>query len=83
MNTISFDINNQRTMKLTQRQHGGKTLIVIEDQAGNHESMNDREAFIDPSDFVMLINWYRYIKRNDIQDDFINPNGKADEKRRI
>ena len=63
MNTISFNINNGRTMKLIQRQHDGKTLIVIEDSKGNHESIDDAEAFIDPGDFVMLINYYRAQKR--------------------
>lgn len=28
---------------------------------------------------VMLVNFYRYIKGNDIQHDFINPNGKNKE----
>ena len=32
MNTISFEVNNQRKMKLVQRQHDGATLLVIEDQ---------------------------------------------------
>ena len=36
MNTISFDVNNDRTMKLIQREHDGATLIVIVDAAGNH-----------------------------------------------
>lgn len=28
MNTISFEVNNQRKMKLVQRQHDGVTLLV-------------------------------------------------------
>ena len=63
MNTISFEFNNQRKMKLIQRDHDGKTLLVIEDQNGNHESIDDAEAFIDPGEFVMLINYYRNQKR--------------------
>ena len=55
MNTISFEVNNQRKMKLMQRQHDGATLLVIEDQ--------DEEAFISPGDFVMLINYYRACRR--------------------
>ena len=46
MNTISFEVNNQRKMKLVQRQHDGATLLVIEDQHGDHESIPDEEAFI-------------------------------------
>ena len=53
MNTISFEVNNQRKMKLMQRQHDGATLLVIEDQHGDHESIPDEEAFISPGDFVM------------------------------
>lgn len=63
MNTISFDVNNGRTMKLIQRHHDGKTLLIIEGPDGTHESINDDEAFISPSDFVMLINYYRTCKR--------------------
>lgn len=63
MNTISFDVINGRTMKLIQRQHDGKTLLVIEDPNGTNESINDDEAFISPTDFVMLVNYYRACKR--------------------
>lgn len=63
INTISFDINNQRTMKLVQRQHDGQTLLMIEGPDDTHESIDDAEAFIDPGGFVMLINYYRACKR--------------------
>lgn len=63
MNTISFEVNNQRTLELIQREHDGKTLIVVKDRSGDHEPIQDEEAFIDPGDFVMLINYYRHCKR--------------------
>ena len=63
VNTISFNANNQRTMKLVQRQHDGQTLLIIEGPDGTHESIDDTEAFISPGDFVMLINYYRARKR--------------------
>lgn len=63
MNTISFNVNNGRTMKLVQRQHDGKTLIEIYGPGAAHDSINDNEAFISPEDFVMLINYYRFCKR--------------------
>lgn len=63
MNTISFDVNNGRTMKLVQRQHDGKTLIEIDGPSGLHENINDDEAFISPGDFVMLVNYYCFCKR--------------------
>ena len=34
---------------------------------------------ISNGDMVMLVNLYQYIKRNDIQNDFINPYGKNKE----
>lgn len=34
---------------------------------------------ISAGDFVMLINLYRYIKDNDVQNDFINPYGNTKE----
>lgn len=39
----------------------------------------DNEAYISAGDFVQLINLYRYCKRYDIQNDWINPNGKNTE----
>ena len=35
-----------------------------------------RRDLIDEGDFVMLMNYYRYIKDYDIKDDFINLDGK-------
>lgn len=81
VNTISFNVNNQRTMKLIQRQHDGTTLIIVEDASGNRESINDNEALVSPGDFVMLINYFRYIKSHNYQHDFINPNGTNMEPR--
>lgn len=76
-NTISFDVNNQRKMKLIQRQHDGVTLIMVENAGGGSEcNIPDNEAFISAGDFVMLVNYYRFVKRHDIQNDFINPTGK-------
>ncbi|MCI9431203.1 MAG: hypothetical protein HFF70_02095 [Oscillospiraceae bacterium] len=37
MNTISFEVNNQRTMRLVQRSHDGSTLLTIEDPTGHRE----------------------------------------------
>jgi hypothetical protein len=76
MNTLSFNVNNSRTLELVQRRHDGDILIINKDLQGNHETIPDNEAFIPTGDMVMLINYYRYIKRNNIQCDFINPNGK-------
>lgn len=39
----------------------------------------DNEAYISAGDFVQLIDLYRYCKRYDIKNDWINPNGKNTE----
>lgn len=62
MNTISFEVNNQRTMRLVQRSHDGSTLLTIEDPTGRHEAIPVEEAIMCPGDFVMLINFYRECK---------------------
>lgn len=69
---LTYDVNNGCTLELIQRGHGGTVLIAGE----NHESKTE---FISNGDRVMLINFYCYIKDNDIQNDFINPNGKNHE----
>lgn len=46
------------------------------DENGNLE---EREL-IDEGDFVMLINYYRYIREYDIKNDFINRNGINNEE---
>ena len=54
------------------------TLVQVDDDGPvTLSSSNDPEVrHIPAGDMVMLINWYRYVKDNDIQDDFINPQGK-------
>ena len=80
MNKLSYNVNNGRTLEILQRKHDGTALIITRDADGKDEAnIPDNEAFISNGDMVMLINFYRYIKRNDIQHDFINPNGKNKE----
>ena len=71
MNTISFNINNGGKLKLIQREHDGKTLIVREDENGSHESMLDSTSFISAGDFVMLINYFRNCKEGIEISDYI------------
>ena len=73
-NTISFEVNNGKTLSITQRMHNGTVLLWTSD----HDTP-DEESYIAPGDFVMLLNFYRYVKRRDIQNDFINPNGQNEE----
>ena len=66
MNTITFPVNNSGLLKLSQEVPGGPVVL-----SGN----NGREI-IPPGDIVQLCNLYRYVKRADISDDFINPGGR-------
>lgn len=70
---LTYDVNNGGVLELVQRGHDGTVLI-----AGTNRHLSKTE-FIPNGDMVMLINFYRYIKDNDIQNDFINPNGKNHE----
>lgn len=66
MGKISFDVNNGGKMELTQTKHDREVIIKLPES----------ETIISNGDFVMLINLYKYIKSNDIQNDFINYWGK-------
>ena len=67
---ISFDVNNNGRMEFVQREHDADVLIHI-----YHDGVKTYGNTIPNCDMVMLYNLYRYIKDNDIQNDFINPNG--------
>ena len=69
---LTYDVNNGSTLELIQRGHDGTVLIA----GTNHASKTE---FIPNGDMVMLINLYRHIKDNDIQNVFINPYGKNHE----
>ena len=71
MNTLSFEVNNGRKMELVQRKHDGKILIHVEDKNGNIEVIPDREAFIEPGEMVMLINYFRNCKNGTETGDYI------------
>ena len=63
---LEFNTNNGRTLYLHQYAPDGNVIVTGADN-----------AYVIPNgDFVMLLNLYRYVKDGDIQNDFINPNGK-------
>ena len=72
-NKISFDVNNGQIVELKQSSHN--TDITV--------SNTDYDYTISNGDFVMLLNYYRFIKDNDIQCDFINYNGKNIKRRNL
>lgn len=67
---LTYSVNNGKTMELIQRGHDG--TVLISDGFTDEETEN----YIKPGEMVMLINYFRYVKENDIQCDFINPYGK-------
>lgn len=69
---ISFDVNNKQEILLTQANHNESVNVYTIDSNGNQIN----EIKISNGDFTMLLNYYRYIKNNDLICDFINPNGK-------
>jgi hypothetical protein len=67
---IKFNVNNGRTIELNQFEDDWKVYV------GTYMNGCNEDIYtISPADMVMLLNYYRYIKNNDIQCDFINPNG--------
>lgn len=69
---LTYNINNGGQLELVQRGHDGTVLIMDSNRQDQKERKSD---YISAGDMVMLINYYRHIIDNDIQNDFINPNG--------
>ena len=74
-NTLSFKVNNNGLLNLVQNELDGTVHVNRLDKENGYKN----HCHISNSDMVMLINLYMYVKENDIQNDFINPNGKNEE----
>jgi len=72
---ISFDINNQQTLKLTQEIHDGCVMLRRYDSDSN----GDAEWSIAPGDMVMLLNYYRNCKDGIEVSDYISATPKGGE----
>ena len=61
---IEFIINNQRKIELEQTEPDGLVHVTTwsAEQGGIREV--ESEYDINPGDFVMMLNWYRYQKGN-------------------
>ena len=70
MANIIFNVNNGAQLFLTQNKIDGKVTATTSTNTGVI-----RRDEIPAGDMVMLINYYRYVKENDIHCGFINPNG--------
>ena len=71
-NTLSFKTNNNGLLNMIQNIIDGKVIVKRLEKDKGYKTITSIPA----GDMVMLINMYKYIKENDIQNDFINPNGK-------
>ena len=69
-----FNVNNNGILRVEQTTPDGSIYITREEN-GTAKRIEEITA----GDFVMLLNMYRYIKAEDIQNDFINPYGKNKE----
>lgn len=74
-NTLSFKVNNNGILNFVQNELDGTVHVSRYDKENGYIS----RCHISNADMVMLVNLYMYIKENDIQNDFINPNGKNKE----
>lgn len=74
-NTLSFKTNNNGIMNMIQQTIDGKVIVKRLEKDKSYKTITTIPA----GDMVMLVNLYKYIKENDIQNDFINPYGKNKE----
>ena len=74
---IKVEINNGGIMTLEQSE-ADKIRFGIALESVNQKGETYRRDLIDEDDFVMLMNYYCYIKDHDIKDDFINRDGTID-----
>lgn len=73
---IILEVNNSDTLFIDQVSRDGDTILSRYDG-----DKMEYERTIPAGDMVMLLNLYRWVKDNDIQNDFINPYGKNKEER--
>lgn len=78
MNTLQFLVNNNGTLCLSQNEVDGAVTVHTFHDSNDFSDTTD-DITISNGDMVMLINLYRYVKDHDIQNDFIDPNGKSHE----
>lgn len=78
MNTLKFLVNNNGTMCISQNEIDGDVTVHTFHNFNDFSDTKD-DIHISNDEMVMLINLYQHIKRNDVQNDFINPYGKNKE----
>lgn len=71
-NTLSFKTNNAGILNMIQHEVDGNIIVKRLEKNNGYKQIVEIPA----GDMVMLVNLYKHIKENDIQNDFINPHGK-------
>ena len=61
---IEFNVNNQRKIQLEQSKRDGDVTVTVWSAEHNGIREVENEYKINPGDFVMILNWYRYQKEN-------------------
>ena len=75
---IEIDINNKNKLIISQSEADKARDGISVDRVCDNELIDHQ--LISTAEIVMLINYYNYIKDNDIKQDFINPNGYNSEE---
>ena len=75
-NTLSFKVNNGGILNMIQHEIDGKVIVKRLEKDKGYKTI----TIIPAGDMVMLVNMYKYIKENNIQNAFINPDGKITER---
>lgn len=75
-NTLSFKTNNAGILNMIQHEVDGTVIVKRLEKGNGYRTI----ATIPAGDMVMLVNMYKHIKENNIQNAFINPNGKIIER---
>ena len=70
-----FFTNNGGALSLAQDRDNGPVTFGVWYNFGQ-PGQGCKGRTIDAGDMVQLLNLYRYIKDNDVQNDWINPHGK-------
>ena len=78
---IEVEINNNGKIRLSQTK-ADKVRNVIALEHIDDKGKIYRRDLISEGDFVMLMNYYCYVKDNDYKNVFINPDGLNEEKPR-
>ena len=76
MNKLTFFVNNNRTMEISQDKLDEDVILRT---LHSYEGY-DAKVVIPPGDMVMLMNLYRYVKENDILHNLLIRMGEMDLK---